>query len=69
MEKKIKFYPTYKCKNCGEVETDYNDGRDYLYNHNNRLSSDDAKIHVCAEFEGCKTIGVMTLIGFHQRGE
>ena len=63
------FYPTYKCKMCNMVETDYSDGQENLYTPEMKLCSNLHKIHVCDEFEGCKTIGVMEIIGFHQRDE
>jgi hypothetical protein len=63
------FYPIYKCKACGVIETDYQDGRKNLYNHDMRLQSNTNKIHVCAKFEGCKNFGVMEHIGVHQRDD
>jgi len=63
------YYPIYKCKSCHEVETDYKDKHQDLYSHEMKLNTDSHKIHVCAEFEGCKTLGIMELIGFHQRDE
>jgi hypothetical protein len=61
------YYPTYVCRSCGEVETDYQDGHRDLYSHEMKLNTNLHKIHICQEFEGCKTIGVMEIIGFHQR--
>ena len=61
------FYPTYKCKNCGTVETDYEDGRIYLYNLLMRININTNKIHTCSENGQCKILGIMEHIGFYQK--
>ena len=63
------FYPTYKCKMCATVETDYGKGYQEIFHYDIDASKPSQKFHICVENKTFGTTGVMELIGFQKRKE
>mgnify|MGYP005850258125 CR=1 FL=1 len=61
------FYPIFKCKQCGDVEVDTAQELDSVYFYEKMKIADFHKIHSCTGNDYVATLGVMEVIGFHEK--